>query len=207
MTKTSRPAGATGQRARNAVTMALLALVAGGLVSGGTTNPATGERMLSLLSPQEEARIGAREHRKLVPAFGGAIGDRNIQGYVASVGGLLARTSEMPRLRFTFTVLNTDKVNAFALPGGYVYITRGLLALANSEAEMASVLAHEIGHVAARHAAQRYSRSVFAGIGAAAVGILTGSGELARIAGTGLGAHLRSYSRSQELQADRLGIR
>jgi predicted Zn-dependent protease len=163
--------------------------------------------MMSFLSPAEEARIGAREHRKLMPVFGGAISNEDLSHYVSSVGTLLARTSEMPNLGFKFTVLNTDMVNAFALPGGYVYITRGLLALANSEAEIAGVLAHEIGHVTARHAAQRHSRTVFAGIGAAAVGILTGSGELARITGSGLGGYLKSYSREQEFEADKLGIR
>ena len=207
MTRITRRAGSTKPRACSAVMMALLAFAAGGMVSGCTTNPATGDSMLSLLSPQEEARIGAEQHRKLTPAFGGVISSRDIQHYVASIGQFLAHTSEMPNLRFTFTVLNTDKVNAFALPGGYVYITRGLLALANSEAEVASVLAHEIGHVVARHAAQRYSRSVFLGIGAAALGILTGDGEITRLIGGGLGAHLSSYSREQEFEADMLAVR
>ena len=201
----------TGRRSRtNLRTAGLTALMAAALagpLSGCATNPATGERMMSFISPEEEARIGAREHRKLMPAFGGAINDADLRRYVSSVGTLLARTSELPNLRFTFTVLNTDMINAFALPGGYVYITRGLLALANSEAEIAGVLAHEIGHVTARHAAQRHSRSVFAGIGAAAVGILTGSGELANVAGRGLGGYVRSYSREQEFEADKLGIR
>jgi len=186
---------------------ALMAVVLAGPLSGCATNPATGDRMMSFLSPEEEARIGAKEHHKLTPAFGGTISDAELQRYVTSVGTLLARTSELPNLRFTFTVLNTDMINAFALPGGYVYITRGLLALANSEAEIAGVLAHEIGHVTARHAAQRHSRSVFAGIGAAAVGILTGSGELANVASSGLGGYLRGYSREQEFEADKLGIR
>ncbi len=186
---------------------ALMAVALAGPLSGCATNPATGERMMTFLSPEEEARIGAREHRKLMPAFGGAINDADLQRYVSSVGTLLARTSELPKLRFTFTVLNTGMINAFALPGGYVYITRGLLALANSEAEIAGVLAHEIGHVTARHAAQRHSRSVFAGIGATAIGILTGSGDLARLTGSRLGSYLRGYSREQEFEADKLGIR
>ncbi len=201
----------TGRRSRtNLRTAGLTALMAAALagpLSGCATNPATGEKMMSFISPEEEARIGAREHRKLMPAFGGAINDAYLRRYVSSVGTLLARTSELPNLRFTFTVLDTDMINAFALPGGYVYITRGLLALANSEAEIAGVLAHEIGHVTARHAAQRHSRSVFAGIGAAAIGILTGSGEIARLTGSGLGSYLSGYSRAQEFEADKLGIR
>lgn len=176
-------------------------------LGGCATNPATGERMMSLMSAEEEARIGAQEHERLLPAFGGKVSDEALQRYIASIGNLLARTSELPNLKFTFTVLNTDMVNAFALPGGYVYITRGLLALANSEAEVAGVLAHEIGHVTARHAAQRHSRSVLAGGLAAAIGIFTGSGELAQIAGSGLGIYLRGYSREQEFEADTLGVR
>ena len=207
MTPAPSPKPAARRRQAATVLGAVLALAAAALFPGCATNPATGESMMSFISPEEEARIGAREHRKLVPAFGGAITDKDLQRYVSSVGALLARTSELPNLRFTFTVLDTDTVNAFALPGGYVYITRGLLALANSEAEIAGVLAHEIGHVTARHAAQRHTRSVFAGLGAAAVGILTGSGELAQVAGTGLGAYVRSYSRGQEFEADKLGIR
>ena len=181
------------------------ALVAG--LGGCATNPATGERMVSFISPTEESRIGAEEHGKIVPAMGGAVGHPALQAYVSSIGALLGHTSELPNLKFTFTVLDTDMVNAFALPGGYIYVTRGLLALANSEAEIAGVLAHEIGHVTARHAAQRHTRSVFAGLGAAALGILTGSGELAQAAAGGLGAYLRGYSREQEFEADTLGIR
>lgn len=185
----------------------LLGLGLLGALGGCSTNPATGERMVSFISSEEESRIGAQEHRKIVPAMGGAIKNAGLQAYVQSVGALLARTSELPNLRFTFTVLDTDMVNAFALPGGYIYLTRGLLALANSEAEIAGVLAHEIGHVTARHAAQRHTRSVFAGLGAAALGILTGSGDLAQAAAGGLGAYLKGYSREQEFEADKLGIR
>jgi predicted Zn-dependent protease len=201
-----------GKRRRGSIFRALglcllLALGLVGGLGGCSTNPATGERMVSFISSEEENRIGAQEHRKIVPAMGGAIENAELQAYVRSIGGLLSRTSELPNLRFTFTVLDTDMVNAFALPGGYVYVTRGLLALANSEAEIAGVLAHEIGHVTARHAAQRHTRSVFAGIGAAALGILTGSGELANAAAGGLGAYIKGYSREQEFEADKLGIR
>lgn len=188
-------------RARAGIAALMLAFMA---VPGGcATNPATGERMVSFISPEEESRIGAQEHKKIVPAMGGAVKDPALQAYVGSVGNLLARTSELPNLKFTFTVLDTDMVNAFALPGGYVYVTRGLLALANSEAELAGVLAHEIGHVTARHAAQRHTQSIFASIGAAAVGLLTGSGGLARAAA----GYLKGYSREQEFEADKLGIR
>ncbi len=186
-----------------------LALLAGmaPMLGGCSTNPATGGQILSFMSPEEEQRIGDQEHPKLVAAFGGEVTDRELVRYVDSIGQLLARTSEMPNQKFTVTVLDSDIVNAFALPGGYLHVSRGLLALANSEAEVAGVLAHEIGHVTGRHSAQRYSQSVLAGIGVNVLGILTGSRELANLAGTGAELYLRSYSRDHEFEADMLGVR
>ncbi len=188
--------------------LALLLLGAGLFPLGGCAqNPATGERMFSILSPGEEARVGRQQHPELVKEFGGAYDDARVRNYVSGIGRLLANTAELPNLRFTFTVLNTGTVNAFALPGGYVYITRGLLALANNEAQLASVIAHEIGHVTARHAAQRYSRSVAASLGLTVLGVLGGSPALARAAGLGAQIYLQGYSRQQEFEADSLGIR
>ncbi|MBM3571054.1 MAG: peptidase M48, partial [Alphaproteobacteria bacterium] len=125
--------------------------------------------------------------------------------YVQQLGQNLARHSELPDLAFTFTVLNSPVVNARALPGGYIYVTRGLLALASDEAELAGVLAHEIGHVTARHAAQRHSQSVAASVGTGLLGILIGN--LADLAQLGAAAVLQSYSRDQEFKADELGVR
>ncbi len=171
------------------------------------TSPATGGQILSFMSPEEEQKIGDQEHPKLVAAFGGEVTDRDLVRYIDSIGQLLARTSELPGLRYSFTVIDSDMVNAFALPGGYVHITRGLLALANSEAEVAGVLAHEVGHITGRHSAQRYSQGVLANIGVGVLGILTGSRELANLAGTGAEYYLRSYSRDHEFEADMLGVR
>ncbi len=178
------------------------------LVAGCAVNPATGERSFTaFMSPEQEKQVGESEFPKLVNEFGGAYDDQAIQDYVNNIGQLLARTSEMPDLGFTFTVIDSPVVNAFALPGGYVSITRGLLALAESEAEVASVVAHEIGHVTARHTAQRYSRAVLANIGAVALGVATGSGDIAKMASAGGALYLQSYSRDQEFQADQLGVR
>lgn len=178
------------------------------LASCMTTNPATGEQDVTpFMSPAEEARIGAEEHPKMLARFGGVHDDPEIGAYVASVGGRLAAHSERADLEFTFTVLNSKVVNAFALPGGYVYISRGLLALANSEAELASVLAHEIGHVTARHSAQRHNRSIFMSLGAAVLGAAVGNEALNQIASLGGQLYLTSFSREQEHQADNLGIR
>ena len=118
-----------------ALGLALAAVVP--LVLGGcSVNPATGdEQFTAFLSPEEERLVGAQEHPKLVQAFGGLYDDPALQSYVSSLGRLLQQTSEQPELPFTFVVLDSPEVNAFALPGGYVHVTRGLMALANDEAE------------------------------------------------------------------------
>ena len=177
-----------------------------------TVNPATGKRSFTtFMSPADEQVVGREEHPKILEQSGGAYGDRDLGAYVRNVGQLLARVSETPDLSYTFTVLNDPKVNAFALPGGYVYVTRGLLALADNEAEMAGVLAHEIGHVVARHTAERYSQAVAANLGLTVLGVLgsaagvpTGLGSLASF---GAQAYLQGFSREQELEADMLAVR
>ena len=177
------------------------------IASGCTTNPATGESAFTLfMSPADEVRVGAQEHPKILARFGGAYEDPRVGGYVAEIGGRLAANSEMSRFPFTFTVLNSPEVNAFALPGGYVYVTRGLLALANSEAELAAVIGHEIGHVVARHTAQRYSQSVAAGVGVALLGAVVG-GATQQLAQLGSELYLAGFSREQEFEADQLGVR
>ncbi len=175
--------------------------------SGCTTNPATGDSSFTLfMSPADEIRVGAQEHPKILARFGGVYDDPNVGGYVAEIGGRLVANSEMPNFAFTFTVLNSPEVNAFALPGGYVYVTRGLLVLANSEAELAAVIGHEIGHVVARHTAQRYSQAVATGLGAALLGAVVGS-EAQQLSQLGSELYLADYSREQEFQADKLGVR
>jgi predicted Zn-dependent protease len=173
-----------------------------------TKNPATGEQNFTpFMSPEKERIVGAEEHPKMVKQFGGVYDDPKIGGYVASIGGRLASHSERADLKFRFTVLNSPVVNAFALPGGYVYISRGLLALANSEAELASVLGHEIGHVTARHSAQRYNKSIMLGLGTAILGAATGNRSVGQLAEMGSAVYLKSHSRDQEHEADELGIR
>lgn len=179
-----------------------------GLFSSCTDNPATGKSDFTpFMSSAEEKRIGAEEHAKVLTQYGGAHNDPEIGGYVAEIGGRIAAHSERPDIRFTFTVLDSPVVNAFALPGGYVYVTRGLIGLANSEAELAGVLGHEIGHVVARHSAQRYSRAVAAQIGATILGAAIGNQVVNQLVETGASLYLLSFSREQELEADQLGIR
>ena len=182
------------------------------LLAACATNPATGGKSFTaFMSPEQERQIGAQEHPRLVKEMGGAYPDPALQAYVTEIGLKLLSVSETPNVPYTFTIIDSDDVNAFALPGGYVHVTRGLLALANSEAELAGVLAHEIGHVVARHSAQRYSRSITVGLGAAVLGAVASAAGLPAGVGdlTALGAqaYLQSYSREQELEADMLGVR
>lgn len=173
-----------------------------------TTNPATGRSEFTpFMSPAQERQIGLQQHPELLKQFGGAYDDVQTSAYVATIGGRMAKNSELADLDFTFTVLNSKVINAFALPGGYVYISRGLLGLMNDEAELASVLGHEVGHVTARHAANRYNKSIFAGIVGAGIGIATGSSAAAELFTQGSQAWLLSYSRNQEFESDKLGVR
>lgn len=185
--------------------LAILALLP--LIGACATSPATGRSFFTGgLSSEDEAQLGAQQHGQVLKEFGGTYDDPKLANYVSSLGTLLARTSELPDLKFTFTVIDSPIVNAFALPGGYVYVTRGLVALADDEAELAGVLAHEIGHVTARHSAERYGQAVAANLATAGLGIIFGAteGQMAE----GLSALvLRSWSRDQEFEADMLGVR
>jgi predicted Zn-dependent protease len=159
------------------------------------------------MSKSSEQSIGAEEHPKIIKQYGGVYDEPNVAGYVASIGGRIVANSEIPGQRFHFTVLDSPIVNAFALPGGYVYVTRGLIALANSEAELASVLAHEVGHVAARHSAQRYNRGMGMAIGGAVLGALLGNQVVSNLVQQGGQLYLLGYSRKQEYEADQLGVK
>jgi predicted Zn-dependent protease len=155
-----------------------------------------------------DKRQGAEAHPQLLQEFGGAYTGSQ-SAYVTSVGRRIAVQSGLSNSQqdFTITLLNSPVNNAFAIPGGYVYVTRQLLALMNDEAELASVLGHEVGHVAARHSSKRNTRSTLGSLGSVLVGVLTGSSELMQVAGQAAQMYTLSYSRSQEYQADDLGIR
>lgn len=194
--------------------LAAAALLALPWLQGCSTNPATGRDNLTFVSQEDERRLGEEAHPEVLEEFGGEYQNPEIQAYVNSIGQLLARSSEMPDLDWHFTVIDSDIINAFALPGGYIYISRGLMALADDEAQLASVLGHEIGHVTARHYATRQTQAIGAQVGVALLSILTGAtagGEAAQSVGQ-LGSmaaqgYLASYSRGQELESDTLGIR
>ena len=190
-----------------------LALSATGCATA--TSPATGRTFSTPISEQQETQIGAEEHPKILAEFGGAYTEKaDLNPYVNSIGQFLASTGERPDVKFTFTVLNSPDVNAFALPGGYVYVTRGLMALANNEAEFAGVVGHEIGHVNARHTAERIGQqqqaTIIGTLGVLAGGLLFGQqgADLAGgIAQEGIANWLGSYSQEQEFEADMLGVR
>src|SRR5881397_3675668 len=185
----------------------LAAALAAGLVSGCATNPATGARQLMLISESQEIAMG-RDYDKQVIASIGLYPDPALQSYVQDLGKKLAATSERPSLPWTFRVVDDPVVNAFALPGGYIYVTRGILAHLNSEAELAGVVGHEIGHVTARHSVSQLSKQQLAQIGLAVGTIASPDFErFAGLAGQALGVLFLKYSRDNESQADDLGLR
>ncbi len=174
------------------------------LLAGCAGNPATGGASVVLSSAAGETRIGEQMHAEMV-AEGALYDDPELQAYVRRVGERLAANSDMPELDFSFSVIDSPDINAFALPGGYIYIHRGLLAYLDSEAELAAVLGHEIGHITARHHGRRQTASITNTVLATTAYILTGSGDLAQ-ASNMYGAELISgYGRDMELEADGLG--
>ena len=175
-------------------------------ISSCAKNNATGERQLVILSEAEENNIGAKEHPKIIKSFGGIYQNTALQEYIKDIGNSITAKANIPNTRWTFTILDSPIVNAFALPGGYVYVTRGLLALANDEAEIASVIGHEIAHVTARHTAQRHAKSKLSGIGLDLLNVLVGQPIITNLASIGVQGVLSSFSRSEELEADELGI-
>ncbi len=187
--------------------VSLLALAALGL-GACSVNPATGRQQFDgLLPASQEASIGAQQHQQIVAQYGGVYNNPQLQAYVDRVGQQVARNTERSDVRYTFTLLDSPVVNAFALPGGYVYVTRGILAVANDEAELAGVLGHEIGHVTGRHQAARYSQGLLTTLGATVIGAAVGDANVTRALGMGNSLYMSSYSRDQESEADNLGIR
>jgi predicted Zn-dependent protease len=171
------------------------------------TNPATGRRQLSLMSEAQEIAIG-REGDADVRREMGIYDDRELEQYVSSVGLALAQNSERTNLVWHFAVVDSPVVNAFALPGGYIYLTRGILPFLDDESQLAGVLGHEIGHVTARHAAQQYSRATGAGLGLLVGAIFVPAARpFTDLASSGLGLLFLKYGRGDELEADSLGVR
>ncbi len=176
-------------------------------LSACTLNPATGERQLTLMSEAQEVAMGRQAEPQVLASFG-AYPDEEWQTYVKDLGRELAAASERPHLPWTFHVLDDPLVNAFAYPGGYIYITRGILSHFNSEAELVSVLGHEIGHVTARHSVEQMSQQQLAQLG---LGVAAAASEdfrpYAGYAAAGLQVLFLKFGRDDERQSDDLGLR
>lgn len=169
------------------------------------TNPATGGHNVVLTSVKGEQEQAKREHLEIIQ-FYGLYEDQAVQDYVQSVGARVAAQTPIANWNFKFFVLDDDEVNAFTPGGGYVYIHRGLMNYLNSEAELASVLGHEIGHDVARHPARSETRGILMSVGAVAAAIASGSEAIADMANIGATAWMQGYGRDNEMEADRLGL-
>ncbi len=187
-------------------------LIVAAMASGSYASHAAGENrqvadLFSIFDSGDDEKIGAQQHPKIVAQFGGEYIKAGLNDFILDIVLRIVSVTEKKDIPWRVTILNSPVVNAFALPGGYVYVTRGLLALANTEAEVAGVLAHEVGHVIARHGAQRQSRATGIGLLGALAGILTQSGDVFRLGQTVGGMYLAGYSRDQEFEADELGVK
>ena len=170
------------------------------------TNPATGKKEVSLMSESQEIALGQQMDAEVRREMG-VYNDPELQRYVENIGMKLARASQRPELPWHFTVVDEPAVNAFALPGGYIYVTRGILPFLHDEAQLAGVLGHEIGHVTARHSAQQYTKATSAGIGLTLLGIFVPEARpLQGAAETALGVLFLKHGRDDEVQADQLGV-
>ena len=171
------------------------------------SNPVSGGKDFVLISEQQEIQMGAQAHEDVLREYA-ALDNPALQAYVNGIGQKLAKQSHRPELQWRFTVVDSPDVNAFALPGGYIYITRGLMAYLNSEAELAGVLGHEIGHVTARHGVRQQSASTAAGLGVVLGSILVPGLDNQAAAGmmqSVAQAWTAGYGRDHELESDRLG--
>jgi predicted Zn-dependent protease len=194
-----------GGRSRFSKILELGAVLILSLLSGScAVNPVSGGTELMLLSESDEIKLGKQTDAEVRHEYG-VYEDQKLKAYLNDMCHRLARVSHRPNLPYRLEIVDASVVNAFAVPGGYVYLTRGILAYLNSEAELAGVMGHELGHIAARHSAQQYSRAQLAQIGVVVGGLFlgdVGSG----LAQVGVGMLFLSFSRDNERQADALGV-
>jgi predicted Zn-dependent protease len=172
---------------------------------GCAVNPVTGQNQLMLVSHAQELKIGAQYAPEIEKQLEGRIDNRILQNYINNVGQNISRVSHMPKLQFRYVAVNHEMVNAMALPGGYIFITKGMLKELDSEAQLAAILAHETAHVTARHSAQAMTTQIGMGLIFSALSDKTASGsmEMARLGSQIIGL---KYSREHEEQADAVGL-
>jgi len=180
---------------------------------GCKQNVATGRTQFNFMSMEQQIALGAEASPELVKEYGGEVKSQELRSYVNGVGRRLSKKVEgdYRDLEWTFYVLDSDVINAFALPGGRVFMSRGLMSYMSNEAELAAVLGHEIGHVTAEHGGERISQSMGISTLASATGFILGDTPTASlvnaVVGVGGQGYLLKFSRSQESEADRLGMR
>lgn len=196
--------------------LALTGVLLASVQIGCSTNPATGRSQLNLMSRSQEIALGEEAKSQLTGEYGGAIGDASVNTYFSSIGTDLSRQTEadFESLPWEFTLLDSEVLNAFALPGGKVFVSRGLAEKMDSEAELAFVMGHEVGHVTARHVNERISRQMVVAGAATAISIGAQVSDqdvirygLPAVVGAGAGAYLLKFGRDQESEADELGMR
>ncbi len=184
------------------------------IFNGCGVNPVTGKTELQLISDSEEVSLGEATRKQAETEFGGIFDNEEIQQYISYVGQKLARVSHRPNFKYTFKVVNSKILNAFAIPGGYIYITKGLLSRLEKESQLAAVLAHEVAHIGARHSARMLENALLAG------GIILGGYTLLKKNTKDEDVHniyliasqvvatiiLSGYSRKDEEEADTLGL-
>ncbi len=178
-------------------------------LGGCSTNPATGRMQFQMLSTEQEVALGESSTPELVTEYGGRLPNEAVNAYVSQIGRSIAQQTEAdyPNLPWEFIILDSEIVNAFALPGGKVFISRGMLVALEDEAELAGVLGHEIGHVVAEHVDERMSRAMLLELGVAITGATTESDLATYAAGLFGNGYILHFGRSQESESDVLGMR
>ncbi len=180
-------------------------------LTGCSTNPTTGRSQFNALSREEEIQLGTQGKAEMVPQMGGEVSRVDLRVYITEIGMKLVETaklrdSSLAELPWEFTLLDSDVVNAFAMPGGKVFMSMGLAREMTNEAQLAGVLGHEVGHVAARHINDRFSRAMGTQIGAALIGAVLGSDQIGQLAGSFGEIATKGYDRDQESESDELGM-
>ncbi|MFC1482858.1 M48 family metalloprotease [Candidatus Margulisiibacteriota bacterium] len=193
------------------LTKILLIIITAFIVLGGmtgcTTNPLTGQRNFNIVSDQEEVYIGKQVHKQIKAQFG-LYEDKEMQTYVYDIGQRLVNVSDRKEIKYHFYVLDSPIINAFAVPGGYIYVTRGAMTEINTEAELAAVLGHELGHVTARHGAQKLSqaRAAQGGMILASIFAKDVVDNWGGLINVGINLAILGYGRENELESDQLGV-
>jgi predicted Zn-dependent protease len=202
--------GSLAMRSRSRLPFVLLASLVGlSALAGCATNPVTGERELSLISREQEIAMGKEAAPQFEQEFGGKVQNAALQEYVSMVGRQVAEVSDRP-MPYTYTLVASDTPNAFALPGGPIFITAGLMRRMTNERQLAAVLGHETGHIAARHSVQQMQKQMGAQLLVEIAGRAGGAegggtvGDVAKIVST---MAILKYSRDDEYQADELGMK